>query len=118
MAQPTAPNSASVTADDCQIIAQILSTKTTNPLSFASFGAACDWARLGLHVRTTTATDGWRSFFRKPDYEPGGTKAMITYSDSYDGTKGMYGAHEFRCGLYKNFGQWRVISCAPGVIAN
>jgi hypothetical protein len=118
VAQYTTPNHEPATADDCQIIAQVLNAKTSNPLSFASFGAACDWTKLGLNVRTTTETEGWRAFFRKPGYDAVQEKATVVYSDSYNGTKGMYGSHEFRCVLKKQQARWQIVACVPGVIAN
>lgn len=112
------PNVDPVTSDDCQIIAQILSSKTTNPLSFASFGAACDWSKLKFAVRTTNATTDWRVYFRHPEYDTDGTHASVSYADTYNEDNGMYGSHEFKCNLDKRSGQWRIIDCQMGVIAN
>jgi hypothetical protein len=122
-AQFTKPNLEPVTADDCQVIAKILNAKllnakTTNALSFASFGATCDWMQLGLNARTTTATEGWRAFFRKPNYDVGHKMATVSYTDSYNDTNGMYGSHEFRCDLQKQGERWQITRCIADVIAN
>lgn len=99
LAQYNTPNTEPVTPDDCQIVAQVLDTQTHYPLSFASFGAACDWQKMNLTVQTTDATRGWRVFFRKPKYDVRSEHATVSYSNSYDGTNGLFGFHEFNCRL-------------------
>jgi hypothetical protein len=44
--------------DECRIIAATLDTVAKNPLNATSFGATCDWQRLGLAVKTTNAAQG------------------------------------------------------------
>jgi hypothetical protein len=102
-AQYSTPNMDPVTRGDCHIIAEILNTKTTNPLSFSSFGATCDWSKLKPAVRTTNATTGWRVFVRHPEYDAKNNQASVTYADSYNG---MYGSHEYKCSLEKE--DWAV----------
>jgi hypothetical protein len=118
IAQYNTLNTDAVTQDDCEIIAQVMTTQSTSPLSFASFGAACDWPKLRLNVSTTTATEGWRTFFDKPDYNKNRKQASVSYSDSYHGTNGMFGSHEFRCTFEKQSGHWHIDGCARGMIVN
>jgi hypothetical protein len=118
IAQYNTPNTDPVTEDDCEIIAQVTTTHSTSPLSFASFGAACDWPTLGLNVPTTTATEGWRTFFDRPNYNNDREEASVSYSDSYHGTNGMLGAHEFRCTFKKQSGHWHIVRCTQGIIVN
>lgn len=118
LAQYSEPNTAPATHDDCKIIAEIMNSKTENPLSGSSFGAACRWQTLGLKVQTTTATEGWRVFFNKPDYDAAHANATITYSDSYDGANNFHGSHEYRCSLAKQSERWQIKVCVPDVIAN
>jgi hypothetical protein len=107
-----------VTLDDCRIIERVLNTRTSNPLSFASFGAACDWRALNLSVKTTQATEGWRTFFTKPIYNSEKSKGTVSYSDSFTGTNNMYGSHAFRCDLEKQKTQWQITKCVAAFIAN
>jgi hypothetical protein len=117
-AQYNTPNTDLVTHDDCEIIAKVMTTQRVEALSFASFGAACDWSKLGLAVPTTTATTGWRTFFRRPNYAKDGKHATVSYSIAYDGTDGMYGSHGFDCSVAIKHGRWEVADCSLGVIAN
>lgn len=118
LAQYNKPNTEPVTPDDCQIIAQVLGTQTRYPLSFASFGAACDWQKMNLAVQTTDATQGWRVFFRKPKYDTRSQHATVSYSNSYDDINGFFGFHEFNCKLDKRGERWQITGCTRGAIAN
>jgi hypothetical protein len=117
-AQYNTPNTDPVTRDDCEIIATVTATQRVNALSFASFGAACDWAKLKKAVPTTTATTDWRTFFRKPEYDSARKHAKVSYSESYNGANGMYGSHAFDCTLAKKNARWEIERCSMGVIVN
>jgi hypothetical protein len=116
-AQRSTPNIEVVSPEDCSIIAAILNAKDSNPLSFASYGATCDWSKLNLDVRATNATSGWRAFFDHPIYAQT-QQAYVTYSDVYTGEGSAFGSHEYNCKLEKVDGQWRIESCVAGLIAN
>lgn len=118
LAQYNTPNTEPVTQDDCQIIAQVLGTQTCYPLSFASFGAACDWHMMNLAVQTTDAMQGWRVFFRRPKYDARSEHVIVSYSDSYDGINGSFGFHEFNCRLDKHGGRWQITGCSASAIAS
>ena len=118
IAQDSTPNTDPVTHDDCEIIATVIVTQHAGPLSFASFGATCDWPKLGLTVTTTAATTGWRAYFRRPSYAVDHKRATVSYSNSYNGADGMYGSHAFDCTSEKQHGRWKVSVCSHSVIAN
>lgn len=116
-AQRSTPNTEVVPPEDCSIIATILNAKDSNPLSFASYGATCDWLKLNLDVRATNATSGWRAFFDHPIYAQA-QQASVTYSDVYTGDGGAFGSHEYNCKLEKVDRRWRIGNCVAGLIAN
>ena len=117
-AQYSTPNTDLVTHDDCEIIVKLMTTQRVNALSVTSFGAACDWAKLGWFVPTTTMTTDWRVFFRRPQYSADRKHAKVSYSNSYHGADGMYGSHQFDCSFEKKRGRWEVVECTLGVIVN
>jgi hypothetical protein len=117
-AQYNIPNADLVTHDDCEIIAKVMTTQRVNALGMASFGSACDWAKLEWSVPTTTATTDWRVFFRRPRYSADRKHAKVSYSNSYNGADGMYGSHRFDCSFEKKRGRWEVVECTLGVIVN
>jgi len=117
-AQYNTPNTDLVTRDDCEIIAKVMATQHVNALSFASFGAACNWTQLKMVVPITSATAGWRTFTNRPEYDSARKHAKISYSNTYNGINGMYGSHAFDCTLARENVRWEIVACSAGVIAN
>lgn len=116
------PSPAIASPVDCAVIASAMKINSPMQMTIGSFGANCDWKKLGANISLTQNKAGSITGFGPPTYASDGVHANFRYSTDFFGTDGHFvGGRSYLCTLQKQHKidkDWEPIECTLSFIAN
>ena len=121
-AESSAPAPAVASPVECKAIAE--ATRVIGPMKIltGSYGANCDWKKLGAYISLTEDKTGSITSFGHLTYAPDGLHANFQTGSSFYGTDGHYvGGRSYLCTLqkqHKSDKNWTPIDCELRAISD